>query len=100
MALLTAQVDVRCQVATKLQRNNLRSVSWSDRCKDTPTETAQNLTDHKNGLIWREESDEDESVQEEEGHDDDFAVAVLGSEPSIQEDTRNNTDVTGVTSQV
>jgi hypothetical protein len=97
---LTAQIDVRCQVTTKLQRNDLRSVSWSDRCKDTPTETAQDLTDDKDRLVWREESDEDESIQKEECHDDDFAVAVFGGEPSIQEDTRDNTDVTGIAVRV
>jgi hypothetical protein len=66
-----------------LQRNNLRSVSWSDSCKDTPTETAQNLTDDKDRLVRCEESDEDESIQEEESHDDDFAVTVFGGEPSV-----------------
>jgi len=95
--LLTAQIDVRCQISTKLQGNNLRRVGWTNCCKDTPTETTQDLTDDKNRLVWCKESDEDEGVQEEERHNNDFAVAILGSEPSVQEDTRNNTDVTGVT---
>jgi hypothetical protein len=55
------------------------------------------LTDDKDRLVWREECDEDEGIQEEESDDDDFTVAVLGSEPSVQEDTRDNADVTGVT---
>jgi hypothetical protein len=37
------------------------------------------LADDKNRLVWREEGDEYEGVQEEESDDDDFTVAVLGS---------------------
>jgi hypothetical protein len=82
-----------------LQRNNLRSISWPDCRKDTPTETAQNLTNNKDWLVGREESNEDEGIQEEESNNDDFAIAIFGGEPSVQEYTRHNTDVTSVTAQ-
>jgi len=54
------------------------------------------LTDDQNRLVGCEESDEDEGIEEEQSDNDDLAVTILGSQPSVQEDTRNDTDVTRV----
>lgn len=55
------------------------------------------LPDNEDCSIWREKGDEDEGVEEEQRHNHDWTISILGGKPAIEEDAREDTNVTRVT---